>query len=543
VRASAAGRAARRGILEACVRVLNAEQMREADRRAIEDVGIPSMVLMENAGRQVVAAMETAFEHLLDARVAILCGPGNNGGDGFVAARVLWQRGVDAQVYVLGRVGDARGDARANLEILGRLGLPVVEIQSGQDWELHGGEVLRSDIVVDAMFGTGLRTPLDGLYETVAQDLNAGDVPVVAVDLPSGLSADSHLAVGTFVHAAITVALAAPKLPLMLPPAESSAGSVVVADIGIPRTIIEALPGPRVERVMPEEIRDAVPSRAPDAHKGTFGHLLIVAGSRGKTGAAHLAAEAALRSGVGLTTVATPASSLPIVAALGAAYMTLPLEETSDGAVAASALDRVLAAACDAIAVGPGLGTGPEQAAFVHGLLSRATVPVVLDADALTVLAGHDGAFHGSLERPLIITPHPGEMARLVGSTPADVQTRRLAVARDYAVAHHLFVVLKGYRTLVATPDGAVFINPTGNPGMATGGTGDVLTGMIGAWLAQGLPPAQACTLAVYLHGAAGDLAAADVGEIAMTAGDVLAELGEAVLELTARTRREPADA
>ena len=524
---------------EANVRVLNAGQMREADRKTIDEIGIPSMVLMENAGRQVVAAMETAFDDLSDSRVAILCGRGNNGGDGFVVARVLWQRGIEAQVYVLGRLDQVRGDARANLDILGRIGLPVIEVQSDQDWELHSGDVLRHDIVVDAIFGTGLAAPLSGLYETVAQDLNSVDVPVVSVDLPSGLSADSETPIGTTVHATVTVTLGAPKLPLMLPPAEQLAGSVVVADIGIPRTVIDAVPGPRIERLMREEIQRFVPERQADSHKGTFGHLLIIAGSRGKTGAAHLAAEAALRSGVGLVTVATPASSWPVVAALGASYMTLPLDETAGGAIAASALERVLADAHDAIAVGPGLGTGPEQASFVKGLLARAGGPLVLDADALTVLVGDTSVLRGRADRPVVITPHPGEMARLLGTSAADVQGRRLAVARDFAAAHAVYVILKGHRTLIAAPDGSVLINPTGNPGMATGGTGDLLTGMVGAWLAQGLEPAHACALAVYLHGAAGDLAADDVGAVAMTAGDVLAQIGDAVLELTARERRE----
>ena len=521
------------------MRVLDAGQMREADRQTIDVIGIPSAVLMENAGRQVVAAMETAFAQLPGSSVAILCGCGNNGGDGFVVARVLWQRGIEAQVYVIGPLDEVRGDARANLDILGRLGLPVVEIQSDEDWELHSSEVLRSDIVVDAIFGTGLSSPLRGLHETVAEDLNAVDVPVVAVDLPSGLSADSDTPIGTTVHATLTVTLGAPKVPLMLPPAESLAGTVVVADIGIPRTVIETLPGRRIDRLMREEVRALVPERRSDAHKRTFGHLLIAAGSRGRTGAAHLAAEAALRSGVGLVTLATPASSLPIVAALGACYMTLPLDETLDGAVAASAVERVLGGSHDAIAIGPGLGTGPDQAVFVKALLARSAVPLVLDADALTVLAGDASVLRGRPDRPVVITPHPGEMARLAGTTTAGVQANRLTVAREFAVEHGVYVILKGHRTLIAGPDGAVIINATGNPGMATGGTGDVLTGMVGAWLAQGLAPAHACALAVYLHGAAGDLAAADVGEVAMTAADLLPQLGEAVLELTARERRE----
>jgi NAD(P)H-hydrate epimerase len=269
--------------------------------------------------------------------------------------------------------------------------------------------------------------------------------------------------------------------------------------------------------------------------------VLVIAGSIGKTGAAHLAATAALRSGAGLVTVATPRSCLPIVAALGAEYMTHPLAETPDGAVEARAIDEVLALQRDVIAVGPGLGTSDATRGFVRALLDSAGIPLVIDADALNAFADEPGALVGREGRDVIITPHPGEMARLAGLSTTDVQANRLEVARTFATSHRLFVVLKGHRTLVATPDGDVFINTTGNPGMATGGTGDVLTGMIAGWLGQLLDAEAACKLAVYLHGAAGDLAEADMGEVALIAGDLLDYLGDAVLELTARRRVEPA--
>ena len=515
------------------MRVLNADQMREADRRTIEDLGVPSAVLMENAGRQVVAAMDAAFDRLADARVAVLAGRGNNGGDGFVIARVLSQAGVDVQAYLVGSAAEVRGDARVNLDILGRLGLDVVEIRNAQDWELHGAAVLQRDIVVDALFGTGLKTPLEGLAETMAQDLNASPVPVVAVDLPSGLSADDPSPIGPVVEASMTVTFGAPKLPLVLPAGEQFAGSLVVADIGIPASVIDELPGPRIEHLQPRDIRPFVKARPRDAHKGHFGHALIAAGSRGRTGAAHLGAAAALRAGAGLVTVATPSSCLPIVASLGAEYMTIALDELADGTIARSAADVVLGGSYDVVATGPGLGTGQDQRAFVLALLERAAQPLVLDADALTVAASDLSSLRGTPDRPVVITPHPGEMARLTGQPVTDVQRRRLAVARDFATAHHVYVILKGYRTLVATPEGVVYINPTGNPGMATGGSGDVLTGMIAGWLAQGLGVTAACLLAVYLHGAAGDLAAAELGETSLVAGDLLAHLGAATLQLT----------
>ena len=521
------------------MRVLNAAQMRDADRQTIDEIGIPSMVLMENAGRQVVAALEAANDDLTDKHVAVLCGTGNNGGDGFVVARTLHQRGVDVFVFVVGTMPAVRGDARLNLEILGRLGLTVVEISDEQAWDLHFSEISQCDLIVDAIFGTGLRSPLAGMMETVAADVNASGIPVVAVDLPSGMSADRAEPIGECIRASMTVTLATPKLPLVLPPGEGYAGSIVVADIGIPPEVIDNLAGPRIELLTREGMREILQPRESDSHKGDYGHVLVIAGSRGKTGAAHLAAVGALRSGAGLVTVATPATAQPIIAALGAEYMTVPLDETADGKVALSSLEHILDFEQDVIAAGPGLGTGPDVTAFVHGLVAKSESPLVLDADALNAIASEPDLLQNSGEgsRPIVITPHPGEMARLIHMSVDDVQSSRLDVARDFAVQHQIYVVLKGYRTLVATPDGKVFINPLGNPGMATGGTGDVLTGVLAGWLAQLLDAEAACKIGVYLHALAGDLTEADEGEVAMTAGDLAAHLGDAVLELTARRR------
>jgi NAD(P)H-hydrate epimerase len=514
------------------VRILNAAQMRDADRHTIEEIGIPSLVLMENAGRQVVAAIEAAYESRLDGRVAVLCGRGNNGGDGFVVARTLLQRGVDTAVFVIGALLDVRGDARTNLDILGRLGVTVVEVNDEQAWELHFSEIARCSLIVDAIFGTGLKAPVAGMLETVIADVNASDIPIVSVDLPSGMSADTPHLAGDCIDASLTVTLAAPKLPLLLPPGEAYAGDVVIADIGIPHEVIESVEGPRVELLTPEQLRTLVAPRASDSHKGDFGRVTVAAGSRGKTGAAYLAAMGALRSGAGLVTVATPASCLPIVASMGPVYMTVDLADDDGGMVVAAAVDRVLEQNQDVVACGPGLGRSPGVAEFVRALLDRATCPLVLDADAVTVLADDPGRLVGSEERDVIITPHPGEMARLVGVSIGEVQANRLQVATDFATTHRVYVVLKGHRTVIATPEGHVFINPTGNPGMATGGTGDVLTGMIAAWLAQLLDAEAACRLAVFLHGAAGDLAEAHEGQAAMIATDLVEHIGEALTEL-----------
>ena len=517
------------------MRILNAAQMREADRYTIEDIGLPSLVLMENAGRQVVAAIEATYESLLEGRVAVLCGRGNNGGDGFVVARTLLQRGIDAVVFVVGALGDIRGDARTNLDILGRLGATVVEVNDEQSWELHFSEISQCTLIVDAIFGTGLKEPLAGMLETVVADVNASDIPIVSIDLPSGLSSDTPHLVGDCVDASMTVTLAAPKLPLILPPGEAYAGDVVIADIGIPYEVIEGLEGPHIELLTPEQVRGLITPRTADSHKGDFGRVLVIAGSRGKTGAAHLAAMGALRSGAGLVTVATPESSLAIVASMAPEYMTEPLPESGEGTVAAAALDSVLDLVQDVVVCGPGLGRNEDVRGFVQGLVDRATVPLVLDADAIIAFADEPGALVGRDERDVIITPHPGEMARLIGASVEDVQANRIEVASDFAATHRVYVVLKGHRTLIATPEGRVFINPTGNPGMATGGSGDVLAGMIGAWLAQLLDAEAACRLAVFLHGLAGDIAETVEGQVSMTATDILAVIGDALNQLTGK--------
>jgi NAD(P)H-hydrate epimerase len=522
------------------LRILNGEQMREADRRTIQEIGIPSLVLMENAGRQVVAAIESVYPDLADRHVAVIGGKGNNGGDGFVVARTLRQRGIDVSVFLVGQVAEVKGDARVNLEILGRLGMTVVEIADEGQWELHFSEIADHDLIVDALFGTGLKTALGGIYETIVADLNGSGIPIVAIDLPSGMSADTPDLPGDVIEAAVTVALGAPKLPLVLPPAEHKAGEVVIADIGIPAEVIEGLEGPRLELLTRERMRTLVTPRAPDAHKGDFGHVLVVAGSLGKSGAAVLAAEGALRSGAGLVTVATPRGCQPIVASQAAEYMTVALEETASGTVDFAAAEQVSSVAADVVVAGPGLGRGEGVATFVRELVERVETPLVLDADALNAFADEPARLVGREGRDLIITPHPGEMARLIGCTVADVQANRLGMARDFASSHRVYVILKGHRTLVATPDGRLFVNPTGSPGMATGGTGDVLAGMVAAWLAQLLDAEPACSLAVYLHGAAGELADADEGEVSMTAADLVAHIGDAVLELTARRRVPP---
>ncbi len=512
--------------------------MRDADRRTIEDVGISGAVLMENAGRQVVAAMESTFPDLAGSRVAVLCGHGNNGGDGLVVARVLHERSVDVSVYILGATNGFKGDSAANLAAARQVGIDVVDVADADAWELHSTDVVGSDVIVDALFGTGFRGQIDGLIETVVADVNGAAKPIVSIDLPSGLSADTHMVPGPAIRATLTVTLAAPKVPLILPPAEHFAGNLVIADIGIPRGVLSEIEGPWLELLTKENMRALIEPRASDSHKGDYGRVLVIAGSRGKTGAAYLSAISALKSGAGLVTVATPASCVNIIASLGPEYMMESCEETSDGTIAFEAVERLLDFEADVIAIGPGLGRHPSTSALVHAIVERAGVPLVVDADALNAFVGDPDSLQGRDGNEIIITPHPGEMARLCGLSTEDVQTQRLDIARDFAANHRLHVVLKGHRTIIATPESRAFVNLTGNPGMATGGTGDILTGMIAAWFGQLLDAEAAARLAVYLHGLAGDLAEADEGEVAMTATDMVARLGDAVLELTAKKKR-----
>jgi hydroxyethylthiazole kinase-like uncharacterized protein yjeF len=516
------------------MRILDTRQMREADRRTIEDLGVPASTLMENAGLAVVDALTSVYGPVEGKRVAVLSGRGNNGGDGFVIARHLADRGAAVIACLLGSSTDLRGDAREKGQRLREAGVELVELVDADDWLAVRDEVLSSDLVVDAIVGTGFEPPLRGLAAALADALNAARMPVVAVDLPSGLSADRADLPGPVLRASFTVALAALKLPLVQLPAAEYAGRLVVADIGIPRSVLDAIEGPRLEAMTRDDARRVMPVRKSDSHKGQYGHVGVVAGSRGKTGAAVLAGRAALRSGAGLVTVATPASLLSIVAGHGPELMTVELPESADG-LAPGAASAVNTLGADVLVVGPGLGRGEAVADLVKNLVAGDT-RLVLDADALNALASLGDDWSRARRAEIILTPHPGEMARLIGGTTNDVQARRIEIATDYAARHGVVVVLKGHRTVVAAPSGVVSLNMSGNPGMATAGSGDVLSGAIGAWWGQLDDAWTAATLGVYLHGFAGDLAARDVSQVALTAGDIIDRLGAAVLAIAGRS-------
>jgi ADP-dependent NAD(P)H-hydrate dehydratase / NAD(P)H-hydrate epimerase len=506
--------------------------MRDLDRRAVADLGIPGATLMENAGRGATEALLASLPALgaprRGARVAIVCGKGGNGGDGFVVARWLRRRGHRPVVLLAVPPAEIGGEAGAKLAALRRAGVAPVLIE---DAAQAAPRLAEAHVVVDALLGTGTRGAPTGLTADLIERINASGRPVVALDIPSGLPADGGAPSGPAVRAAATFTFAGLKHGLVQPPGLDFAGRVTVVPIGIPDA--ETGRGIRAWLIERADVAAHFPPRPRDAHKGTYGSLLIVGGSLGKTGAAALAARSAMRAGGGLVTTATAASQQPIVAGLVIESMTEPLAETAAGTVALTARERVVALAGrrDAVALGPGLGLEAETQELARQLARDLDRPLVLDADALTALAGRLDLLRGA-PAPRCLTPHPAEMARLLGTSVADVQRDRVGAARGVATAYGVNVALKGATTVVAVADGRVFLNPTGNPGMASGGTGDVLTGIVGAFLARGMDAADALVAAVYLHGSAGDLAAARLGEESLIASDVIDSLPDAFAAL-----------
>jgi len=512
------------------MKLLTAAEMRELDRRAIAEVGIPSLVLMENAGRSIYQVLRREFPELAGA-VAVLAGRGNNGGDGFVVARYLANAGTPVAVFLLGRRDQVGGDARVNLEILAHQGLEVVEVLEESQLPAALERLARAGLIVDALLGTGLNSPVTGLLASLIQQVNHLKRPVLAVDLPSGLSADTGEVLGTAVQADVTVTCGWPKIGQIVAPGRDYVGRLWQADLGIPPDLAREA---KVSLAEARELRELLPPRPWDSHKGTFGHLLVLAGSEGKTGAAALACQGGLRAGAGLVTLGVAQSLNDIMEVKVTEAMTLPLPQAEGArALGRRALEPIEAFArgCAALALGPGLGTHPDTRELVRTLVQRLDRPMVVDADGINALAGNPPLTKKTKNLgaagPRILTPHPGELARLLGCSPKEVQSRRLALAVETAGQYGAVLVLKGAQTLVAAPDGRLSLNPTGNPALASGGTGDVLTGLIGGFLAQGLSAWDAARLGVYLHGLSADCFAAQHGPRGLVAGDLLARFPE----------------
>lgn len=518
------------------MKILSALQMAEVDRLTTKIYQIPSLLLMESAGRAVADHLETTRPDLTGRPVHIFCGKGNNGGDGLVLARYLFLRGGRPEVFLFSDPAKLRGDAFTNWQIVRSLGLPTQILPTMRAWSARAKTLPRPAVIADALLGTGLSKPIGKEFRLVVDWINASEESyVVSVDIPSGLFADSSLVPGPVVRADLTVTFTALKLALIVPPAAEFVGKLVVSPIGSPSVLLEN-PEYRLDLIDTTRVRRALPTRPRASHKGSFGHVFVVAGSRGKSGAALMAGLASLRSGAGLVTLWLPKSLHSDVVGKVPELMTEWLPETDAGTADLSGAERLVkeSSEADVVVIGPGLTTNARTRELVRLLVRRSPIPVVLDADGINAFAGRSHELRNDAGNPVVITPHPGEMARLLGITIARVQGDRLQTARKYAEEQGVFVVLKGFETILATPSAGALINPTGNPGMASAGTGDILAGMTARFLAGWVRRyrgvdfgalADYLSAAIYLHGLAGDLAAQDKGMESMVATDILEHL------------------
>lgn len=507
------------------MKILTAEQMQAVDRRTIDEIGIPGTVLMENAGRGVAEEILRRFATVDSPRALVLAGKGNNGGDGYVVARHLLNRGWRVATLVLAERGAVRGDAEVNLAALEKCGGEVACVSDDAalvKWLDAGDEFT---VLVDALFGTGLTKPVGGIYQQAITWLNEQAAPVVAVDIPSGVDASTGRILGLAVKATVTVTFAFAKIGQVSYPGAGKVGELVTVDIGVPAVVAGQVEADHL-LIDAGQARLLLPARRLDGHKGTFGHLLVVAGSTGKSGAAVMAAESGLRGGAGLVTLACPQSVQPVIASRLREVMTAPVPGVK-GEFSLQALDPLLALTDgkQALAVGPGIGLGAETGAMVRHLVQTSSPPVVIDADGLNALCDHLDVLESQAGRAIVLTPHPGEMSRLTGLPVADIQGNRFQVARDFAMRHGVVLVLKGARTLTAAPDGRVNVNNSGHPGLASGGMGDILTGLIASLLAQGMGAFDAASLGVFLHGLAADRLLGSFGDAGLLASDVMYEL------------------
>lgn len=506
------------------MRILTSEQMASIDRRATEKYGIPSIVLMENAA---VALAEAVTRHFPAAdTVALFCGPGQNGGDCFALARHLENRRITPLVFVIGDRTKYRGDAATNLEICVRMGLPMLDVTNGDALNHALARASEADLLIDGIFGTGLNRPAEGVYGEAIRGMMTLRLPVLAVDLPSGLAGSSSELVEPVVRADVTVTFAQPKIPHIFDPAASCCGEIIVADITIPESAIDA-EGVTLMVTAPEEVGVLFPERRHDTHKGNYGHVAIVSGSAGKSGAAILSARGAVRAGAGLVSVVTDPATANVIDAATLESMTFHADMSAKGL---AGIVRFIESK-DSALVGPGLPDDESSYERIRDLVSKIEIPTVLDATAINAFAGRPAEVNPN-GRPMVLTPHPGELARLSGLTTGEIVDDRVRAASDAASTTGCVVVLKGHQTLVATPDGIVTVNPTGNPGMATGGMGDVLGGMIAALLARRADPFEAARAGVFLHGLAGDMVREEKSDIGISANDVAEMIPRAIARL-----------
>jgi ADP-dependent NAD(P)H-hydrate dehydratase / NAD(P)H-hydrate epimerase len=516
--------------------VVTAEEMRELDRLTIQKHGTPSLVLMERAGLGITQAIVERFGTVAKRGVLVVAGKGNNGGDGFVVARLLKKKRIPCEVALLARPPELSPDAAHNLKLFLQLKGKVTQIAADQ-LSLLQQCMNRKGLLVDSILGTGMKNEVRDFFAEAITLMNAAGLPIVAVDIPSGLDTDKGTPLGVSIQAELTVALGFAKLGQVIYPGLDYVGDLAVADIGIDARALAEV-APQTEVIDAEEIGWLVPRRQRDTHKGTYGHLLVMAGSRGKTGAAILACRAAMRTGAGLVTLAAPRSLNDIFASSLVEVMTEPLRDSVDEEREPLSDDdwRRMLERKSAFLFGPGIGVTDTTRNTLRWLLRNLNMPWVIDADGLSNLALDLDRLRDA-KTPPVLTPHPGEMARLLGTDNASVNQNRVKVAREFATKHRCHLVLKGARTVIATAEGKVFINPTGNPGMASGGMGDVLAGILAALLAQGFAPQDAMKLGVYLHGFVGDQVARAKGEIGLIASDLVEQLPAGLRDLAIASR------
>jgi hydroxyethylthiazole kinase-like uncharacterized protein yjeF len=530
------------------MKALTAAEMREVDRQTTARFGIPGLQLMESAGQQVCEVIlrwlsgVRSAELREDLKISILCGKGNNGGDGLVVARHLRAAGIAPQVYFFGDPAKLTGDASENFQRWRDAGEPVNVVDSESEWRQVNGAIVGSDVIVDAWLGTGLRGAVTGLTAKAITAVNefsqnaTGTRPslIIAVDMPSGLPSDGKAAEGPALRAHETVTFTAPKIGQLVSADAACTGALEVRQIGSPPELVEELGRGELRWASAEEFASLPLVRAADSNKGTFGHVLLVAGALGKSGAAVLAGRMALRGGAGLVTIATPAAVLPVVAGAQAEYMTVPMQATRAGTLALRSVRgtrwKKIENGKSVLAIGPGLGTEAQTQQCIRTIVRSTELPVILDADGLNAFDGSADELRKRKSKFLAVTPHPGEMARLLGKSTREVQGDRLQAARAAAKRWNAHVILKGFHTLIAAPDGAVFVNTTGNPGLAKGGTGDVLTGLLAALTAQFKTAdwVRVLALGVYLHGLAADIAVKRMDASGLIADDVISLIPEA---------------
>ncbi len=506
------------------MKAATAEQMREIDKRTSTEIGIPSIVLMENAARAAAEVCAGELKGISEPKVVVFAGKGNNGGDGFAIARMLNDKEIDCKLVFLFDKDKLSGDAEINYNIAVNCGITIItDIAEAAD------EAKNADIVVDALFGTGLSRPVEGIYADIIDVINKNSKIIISVDIPSGVNSDDGRIMGTSVKADITVTFALPKIGMLLYPGASRCGDIHVVNISIQPSTIDEM-NIKTSFLEEKDILNILPIRKKRSNKGTYGRLFVIAGSKDMTGAVALCCKSAFRAGAGLVYACTVQSGIHVIQQLVPEAVVMPLSEYN-GKVRYECYEEDIEErihAASAVAVGPGLGMSEDVSEFVKKLITEIDTPIVIDADGLNAIAD-DPSILLSLKHIPVITPHPGEMSRLTGLSVREILNDPVGLARDFAVKYNTIVVLKDARTVIAAPDGRIVINVTGNPSMATGGSGDVLTGVISSFIAQGIEPFEAAAAGAYIHGLSGDISMEKLGTYGVMAGDIAENVALAI--------------